>query len=51
MISDGQLPEQNYRSYFVARIMQMEHQQKHISHVTEEWVPLFTGGSVDVHAL
>lgn len=31
--------------------MQMEHQQNHISHATEEQLPLFTGGSVDVHAL
>lgn len=36
---------------FLARTMQMGHQQIHISHATEERVPLFTGGSVDVHAL
>lgn len=29
----------------------MGHQQNHISHATEERVPLFTRGSVDVHAL
>lgn len=51
MISDGHLPKQNYSSHFVARNMKMGHEQNHILHATKERVPLFTGGSVDVHAL
>lgn len=51
MTSDGHLPKQSYKSYFLERTMQMAQQQNHISHATEERVPLFTGGSIDVHAL